>query len=75
MQICAALKSLQKKRTRGQVLTRSDFSAGGVQLSARDGKLLVSNTLEARLDQIVKQVGIFFSQSFKASCSNLIQLR
>ncbi|XP_063680733.1 V-type proton ATPase subunit E-like [Bolinopsis microptera] len=29
--------------------------AGGVQLSARDGKLLVTNTLEARLDQIVKQ--------------------
>jgi len=29
--------------------------AGGVQLSAREGKLLVSNTLEARLDQIVKQ--------------------
>ena len=27
-----------------------------MQLSARDGRLLVSNTLEARLDQIVKQV-------------------
>lgn len=29
--------------------------AGGVQLSAKDGKLLVVNTLEARLDQICKQ--------------------
>lgn len=30
-------------------------TAGGIQLSARDGKLLVVNTLEARLDQIIMQ--------------------
>jgi len=37
-----------------KIFLASDI-AGGVQLSARDGKLLVANTLEARLDQIVKQ--------------------